>query len=79
VPGVIDELPKLAVPTLVLVGELDADYLRAAEVMAARIPGAKHVLVPGAGHVVNVEEAEAFNRVLLEFLAALPAEDRGAE
>jgi len=78
VPGVIDELPKLAVPTLVLVGERDADYLRAAEVMAARIPGAKHVLVPGAGHVVNVEEAEAFNRALLEFLAGLPAEDRAA-
>jgi pimeloyl-ACP methyl ester carboxylesterase len=77
VPGVIDELPKLAVPTLVLVGERDADYLRAAEVMAARIPGAKHVLVPGAGHVVNVEEAEAFNRALLEFLAGLPAEGRG--
>ena len=78
VPGVIDELPKLAVPTLVLVGERDADYLRAAEVMAARIPGAKHVLVPGAGHVVNIEEAEAFNRALLDFLAGLPAEGRGA-
>jgi len=78
VPGVIDELPKLCVPTLVLVGERDADYLRAAEVMAARIPGAKHVLVPGAGHVVNLEEAEAFNSALLEFLAGLPAEDRGA-
>jgi pimeloyl-ACP methyl ester carboxylesterase len=78
VPGVIDELPKLAVPTLVLVGERDADYLRAAEVMAARIPGAKHVLVPGAGHVVNIEEAEAFNRALLEFLAGLPSEGRAA-
>jgi pimeloyl-ACP methyl ester carboxylesterase len=78
VPGVIDELPKLSVPALVLVGERDADYLRAAEVMAARIPGAKHVLVPGAGHVVNIEEAEAFDRALLAFLAALPAEP-GAE
>jgi pimeloyl-ACP methyl ester carboxylesterase len=74
VPGVIDELGKLDVPTLVLVGERDADYLRAAEVMAARIPGAQHVLVPRGGHVVNIEEAEAFNRALLEFLAGLPAE-----
>jgi pimeloyl-ACP methyl ester carboxylesterase len=73
---VIDELPKLAAPTLVLVGERDADYLRAAEVMAARIPSASHVLVPAAGHVVNIEEADAFNRALLEFLAGLPEEPR---
>ena len=42
--------------------------------MAARIPGAKHVRVPGAGHVVNIEEAEAFNGAVLDFLAGLPPE-----
>jgi pimeloyl-ACP methyl ester carboxylesterase len=73
VPGVIDELPRLRVPALVLVGERDADYLRAAEVMAARIPGAEHVRIPRAGHVVNIEEADAFNGAVLEFLASLPA------
>jgi pimeloyl-ACP methyl ester carboxylesterase len=72
VPGAIDALPGIRVPALVLVGERDADYLRAAEVMASRIPGAKHVLVPRAGHVVNVEEADAFNRAMLDFLAGLP-------
>jgi pimeloyl-ACP methyl ester carboxylesterase len=73
-PGVIDALPALRLPALVLVGERDADYLRAAEVMAARIPGAKHVLVPRAGHVVNIEEADAFDRAVVGFLASLPPE-----
>ena len=74
VPTVIDALPTLRVPALVLVGERDADYLRAAEVMAARIPGAKHVTIPGAGHVANLEETEAFDRAVLDFLQGLGAE-----
>lgn len=74
VPTVIDALPTLRAPSLVLVGERDADYLRAAEVMAARIPGAKHVTIPGAGHVANLEETEAFDRAVLDFLQGLGAE-----
>jgi pimeloyl-ACP methyl ester carboxylesterase len=74
VPGVIDALAGVRVPALVLVGERDVDYLRAAEVMAARLPFAKHVMVPRAGHVVNLDEAEAFNRALLDFLAGLAPE-----
>jgi pimeloyl-ACP methyl ester carboxylesterase len=77
VPGVIDSLPALRLPVLVLVGELDSDYLRAAEVMASRIAGAVHVRVPRAGHVVNIEEADAFDRAVLGFLADLPPEPAG--
>ena len=40
--------------------------------MAAKLPRAKHVVIPGAGHCVNIEAAEAFDAALLEFLAALP-------
>ena len=75
VPTVIDSLATLRVPTLVLVGERDADYLRAAEVMAARIPGAKHVTLPRAGHVANLEETEAFDRAVLDFLSGLPTDE----
>jgi pimeloyl-ACP methyl ester carboxylesterase len=75
VPTVIDSLATLRVPTLVLVGERDADYLRAAEVMAARIPGAKHVTLPRAGHVANLEETEAFDRAVLDFLRGLPTDE----
>jgi pimeloyl-ACP methyl ester carboxylesterase len=72
--GVIDALPSLALPVLVLVGERDEAYLRAADVMAARIPGAKLVRIADAGHVVNIEQADGFNTAMLDFLASLPAE-----
>jgi len=70
-PPVIDDLPGMDVPALVMVGENDKPFLRAAEVMAAKLPRAKHVVIPGAGHIVNIEEAEIFNRELLAFLATL--------
>jgi pimeloyl-ACP methyl ester carboxylesterase len=71
-PPVIDELATLNMPALVMVGENDKPFLRAAEVMAAKLPQAHHVIIPGAGHIVNIEEAEIFNRELLDFLAKLP-------
>ncbi len=74
-PGVIDDLVHVSAPALVLVGARDNAYLRAAELMCARIPRATHALIPEAGHVVNIEQAEAFNRAVLDFLAALPPED----
>jgi pimeloyl-ACP methyl ester carboxylesterase len=71
-PPVIDELATLNMPALVMVGENDKPFLRAAEVMAAKLPQAHHVIIPGAGHIVNIEEAEIFNRELLDFLAKVP-------
>jgi pimeloyl-ACP methyl ester carboxylesterase len=73
-PGVIDELASIEVPALVLVGEQDTGYLRAGEVMAAKLANATHVVIPAAGHVVNIEQAEAFNQAVIEFLGTLPAE-----
>lgn len=68
-PPVIDDLAAMDVPALVVVGENDKPFLRAAEVMAAKLPRARHVIIPGAGHIVNIEEADRFNRELLDFLA----------
>ncbi|MDH3212628.1 MAG: alpha/beta hydrolase [Myxococcales bacterium] len=70
---VIDELASIRHPSLVIVGEKDDAYLRAAEVLAARLPEAEHVTIPRAGHMVNIEEAEAFNSVLIRFLRKLAA------
>jgi len=70
-PSVIDELAGMDTPALVLVGEKDEAYLRAGEVMAAKLPRATHVVIPQAGHIVNIEQAEAFDRALLDFLASL--------
>jgi pimeloyl-ACP methyl ester carboxylesterase len=42
------------------------------EKMAKAVKGAKLVKVPGAGHLPNIENPEAFNKALLDFLAKLP-------
>lgn len=65
-------LPTVKVPTLVITGEEDelipVDESRA---MATAIPGATLVIVPRAGHLANLEQPEAFNNALHEFLAKL--------
>jgi pimeloyl-ACP methyl ester carboxylesterase len=73
-PPVIDELGRIDVPALVIVGEEDEPYQRAAEMMASRLPRARRVVLPGAGHIANLEAEEAFNRVVCEFLEELGAE-----
>jgi len=49
----------------------------AAEVMAARLPRARHVVIPDAGHVTTLEQPDAVNQALLDFLRA-PAVKKGA-
>jgi len=62
-------LKEIATPTLVLVGEQDAGTPPAmAEALAAGIPGARCVVINNAAHLANIEQAEAFNRLLLDFL-----------
>jgi pimeloyl-ACP methyl ester carboxylesterase len=56
------------VPTLVVVGALDTNFLSAADYMAAKIPGAREVVLEGAGHAANIEAAEAFNGSVNDFL-----------
>jgi len=72
-PPVIDELASIRIPALVIVGEHDAAYQQAAQVMQARLPLAETVIIPGAGHIVNIEAAETFNAAVLRFLERLRA------
>lgn len=74
-PPVIDRLGEIAAPALVLIGEKDEAFRRAADVMAARLPRAQRVEIPGAGHMLNIEAAEAFDAALLGFLAGLAPSD----
>jgi pimeloyl-ACP methyl ester carboxylesterase len=68
-----DSTPDLAgidVPTLVITSS--ADQLIPAEVssaMAGQIPGARLEVIPGVGHLTNLEAPETFNRLLREHLA----------
>jgi pimeloyl-ACP methyl ester carboxylesterase len=66
--SVIELLPDIKVPTLVVVGADDTPFLAASDYMAAKIPGAKKAVIPGAGHVVNLDAPEAFLNAVLPFL-----------
>ncbi len=70
--GIYDEIGRIAVPTLVMVGDQDVATVPAkAERIAARIPGARLVVIPGAGHTASVEEPEFVSRELGAFLASV--------
>jgi pimeloyl-ACP methyl ester carboxylesterase len=72
---VIELLPKIKVPALVVVGADDAPFLAASDYMAAKIPAAKKVVIPAAGHAVNIDQPQAFIEAVLPFLDALPREE----
>lgn len=62
-------LPQVAGPVLIVVGDGEMPVLRQqADSMARAIPGAELVVIPGAGHVVNMEQPARFTRVLLDWL-----------
>jgi pimeloyl-ACP methyl ester carboxylesterase len=65
---VIESLPAVDVPALVIVGADDAPFLKAADYMAAKIPDSRLVVLSGAGHASNLDQPEAFNAAVLEFL-----------
>jgi 3-oxoadipate enol-lactonase len=69
-----DELAAVAVPTLVMHG--DADLLiptSNGERLAERIPGARLVLIPGAGHMLQADGGARFRDAVLSFLARVAA------
>jgi pimeloyl-ACP methyl ester carboxylesterase len=76
--ALIGSLPNIAVPTLVLVGARDDHFLAAADYMAAKIPGARKVVIPDAGHAANLDQPDLFNRAVADFLAALPNKDESS-
>ena len=67
-----DRLPTIAVPTLVIAGELDAIGRPRAERVAAMIAGARLAVVDGAGHTPHDERPEAFRRLVRAFLEEEP-------
>ena len=67
-PSLWPHLGDLSVPTLVLTGALDDKYADITAEAAARMPGARRVLVPEAGHNVHAERPQAFLSRLVHFL-----------
>jgi len=69
--AVIESLPNIRVPSLVVVGSEDKPFLAASEYMVKKIPGAKKAIIPGAGHAANIDQPEAFNKAIIGFLQDL--------
>jgi pimeloyl-ACP methyl ester carboxylesterase len=66
-----DLLPRIAVPTLLIWGELDVrSPLSVAHQFQQEIPDTKLVVIPGAGHVSNLEQPELFDEAVREFCRA---------
>ena len=74
---VIESLPGIKVPSLVVVGADDTPFLAASDYMAAKIPGARKVVVPNAGHAVNIDQPQAFIDAVKPFLDGLEAAAAG--
>ncbi len=72
-PDATPLLPAINCPTLLVVGREDA-IASPAEMgaMARAIPGARLVEIPAAGHMAPLEQPDAVNAALLQFLAELP-------
>ena len=64
------KLPALHIRTLVISGESDTTVspLRQ-QVLVDNIKNARHVVIPEAGHAVNIDQPELFNRTVLDFLS----------
>jgi pimeloyl-ACP methyl ester carboxylesterase len=61
-------LGQIKAPTLVVTGAEDTTVSPSRQkVLAQGIPAARQLVIPNAGHAVPVDQAEAFNRVLLDF------------
>jgi 3-oxoadipate enol-lactonase len=70
-PPAIGRLGEIRVPTLIVVGADDLpDILRVAELLRDGIAGSTRVVVPGAGHLVNLADPSTFNDAVAAFLGS---------
>lgn len=72
-PPAVERLSEIQVPVLVIVGEDDhASTRQSGEFMEANLADVKKVLMPNTAHLPSMEHPAEFNRIVLEFLDALP-------
>ncbi|WP_336052700.1 alpha/beta fold hydrolase [Streptomyces sp. CA2R101] len=70
--GAADRLGEIRVPTVVFDGDLDSRDISAnAHAITLTVPGARRVRVPGAAHMVNLENTALFDHELHAFLSSL--------
>ena len=68
-----DQLTRLEVPTLIMLGDEDDPCIEASVFMKRHIPYSGMVVIPQSGHAINLEEPALFNQAVLDFLTAVEA------
>jgi len=71
------QMRQLRVPTLIVTGDEDEPCLEPGLFMKRTIPSAGLVVMPKSGHTINIEEPDAFNRIVSDFLMVVEAEKWG--
>ena len=66
-------MKSLQVPTLILVGDEDDPSLEPSMMMKRCIPRSGLMVMPQAGHALNLEEPDLFNRAVLDFVTSVEA------
>ena len=66
-----DEMKAIRIPTLILTGDEDDPCLEPALMMKRAIPTSGLVVMPCAGHTINIEDPDEFNRQVFSFLSAV--------
>lgn len=70
-PPTVDRLRDIRAPTLAIVGDLDVpDIQKIVDRIVRDVPGARKLVLPKVGHMVNMEAPAAFRRAVIEFLDA---------
>jgi pimeloyl-ACP methyl ester carboxylesterase len=67
------QLKQLALPTLIVAGDEDDNSLQPSLFLKRTIPASGLLVLPKTGHTINLEEPDAFNRALADFLAQVSA------
>ena len=71
-PSAMSRLKEIKLPTLIITAENDLESCKEiADIMEKEIPGSKKVVIKGAGHIMNMDKPEEFNRYIIEFIDTL--------
>ncbi len=69
----VEEMKRITVPVLLLSGDEDWPCLQPGLLMKQTIPNSALAIIPNAGHAINLEEPDAYNRLVGDFLAQVEA------
>jgi 3-oxoadipate enol-lactonase len=73
-PPAAERLTSVLAPTLIILGSRDVPEIqKIADLLAGGVPGARKLVIAGAGHMVSMEKPAAFDAAVLNFLSNLEA------